>query len=166
MSWTHFSLPVSKWRMHLLAGLLLCATTGCYVPAPYYDFSTLSDNVVDTSIKKHVLPHSRNVGEPSEEDDLRGDFLAAFPPGSSSQTAVSYLTSIGGRCRTESQVKEREIDRCEYERSWKQYLRHPLSRELTADLTGVIDYVIDSSCGKIKDVVVEFKMKNIHRAVR
>ena len=166
MTLAHFSFSLSAWRAHLFAVLLLGAISGCYVPAPYYDFSNLSDNVVDASIKKHFLPHSRNIGEPRIEDDLREDFLAAFPAGSSSEAAVSYLISIGGRCRVESQEKEHQTDRCEYEKIWKQYLKHPLSKEFIGDMTGVIDYVIESSRGKIKDVVVEFKMKNIHRAVR
>lgn len=163
MTLARSSFSLSTWCARLFVGLLLGAISGCYVPVSNYDFSGLSDNVVDASIKKHFRPYSR-VGEPSLEDDLRADFLEVFPPGSPAEATVSYLASIGGQCHVESQQEKSKTDRCVYERQWKRYSQHLLSRKWRGDVTGVIDYVVLSSDGKVEDVIVELNMKSINRA--
>lgn len=165
MTFARSSFSLSIWWWRLSAILFLGALAGCYLPVPYYDFSDLSDNVVDASIKKHIRPYPGTTEErfARYRQGMRNDFLAMFSTGSPSQTAVSYLASIGSLCHVESRNEEHQTDRCKYERTWRQYLKHPLSKEFIADKVVIIDYAIASSSGKIEDVLVDVNLKHINK---
>ncbi len=146
----------------LCALLFVFTASGCYVPVLYYDFRNLSDNLVDGSIKKHIRPYVQL----READNLRADYLEAFPLGSSSKVAVSYLASIGGQCRAESPENEREIDQCKYETSWGTYQERLLSNKFMGNIKVIVRYTIESSNGKIEDVVVDCKLEKLEHINR
>jgi hypothetical protein len=146
-------------------GLILisvCCLAGCCVPVIEGDYSMLSDNLIDDSIKKS---HRNSFGTDTPEDFYRKFktyFLEKFPISSPTHEAIAYLIKIGANCDHHNESTPNESYECTYQTKWLLVKDNCFYTEIFDEAFGSVLYqIIQTGNGGIADVTAMVKFETL-----